>query len=95
MEASKKTETKLPDPAKPEKPEGWWDLRDLHGSLEGICKAIESRADVPEFWRKAIIADVRAKCGDRFNSVWVDAHFMGRKDNGTLHYTMTASKMLI
>ena len=83
------------------KPEGWWELRDLSGSLEGVTRKIEAAADVPEYWKTAIKADLAARCaappegGTPYNFVYLDAHYFVEKGNACLHYTATPDKKLL
>ena len=86
----------------PAKPEGWWQLNNLSGSLEGVCEEIAGRLDVPEYWKRAIMEDLRVRCVGRgtatapeFNFVYVDAQLHVERGNAVLHFHAVPDKKLL
>jgi hypothetical protein len=56
---------------------GWWDLKNVSGSVEGVIRAIEANANVPAHGKAFLVAAIRAACTggpEPFNFVYVDAH---------------------
>jgi hypothetical protein len=80
---------------KPAKPVGWWNLTDLSGSLEGVCRAIDANAEAPEHWKTAIKADLALRVAAGFNCVYLDAHFFVQNGKAVLHYDAEPVKMLV
>ncbi len=76
-------------------PPGWWNLRDLSGSLDGVIRALEQNKEIPSHWRTAIIEDLKLRCADGFNFVYLDAHFHVEKGNAVLHYHAVPDKKLL
>jgi hypothetical protein len=83
-----------PEP-KPKQTEGWWGIKDVSGSLEGVTNAIEKDATIPRHWKDAIKADIALRCGKEFNFVYLDAHFFVDKGNAVLHYHAVPDKKLL
>lgn len=85
----------MPEVRKEERPAGWWDLRDLSGTLEGVSRAVAAAPEVPGHWKAAILEELKARCGTEFNFVWLDAHCHVEKGNAVLHVHVTPEKKLL
>src|SRR5436190_8025573 len=89
------TVNKMPAGRQSGKPNGWWSMNDISGSLEGVCNAIDGNADIPDYWKAAMKADLAARCSGEFNFVYLDVHFYVEKGNACLHYTAQPDKKLL
>ena len=75
-------------------PEGWWNLRDLSGPVNAVCAAVQSAEKVPDYFKSAIVAEIKAQCGADYNAVFVDAHFVTGSHGAILHLTIAPAKQL-
>lgn len=83
-----------PATAKPESktPPGWWSLRDLIGSRDGVLRAVAA-SDIPDRWKAVLAAEIGA-LDATFNHIELDAHFHFEKGRSNLHLTITPSAVL-
>ena len=78
------------------KPEGWWSLSGLSGSVDGVLKAIAEAKDVPDRWKGALKEEVMAAIqGTDNNYLELHAHFTLYDKLRMLNISVTASKKLL
>lgn len=75
-------------------PPGCWHLPRLSGSREGVTKAIQAAADVPDF-AKAFLLAVIGDIGPSFNAVSLSAYVHLERGVMTFDMTVTPSTQLV
>lgn len=79
--------------ARSDKPEGWWDLRDITGTREGVTKSINA-SDIPSHAKVYLLAEL-ATIPAEFNFIELDAHRFMQYHKLDLHMTISPSKALV
>lgn len=72
---------------------GWWSLKNLEGSRDGVTQAIADSRDVPEHWKTCLTATI-ASIPEEFNAVRLDAHCTEHDGLMNLNLTLRRRKVL-